>query len=125
MENFPGQSLGEKMVSKYLLSNNIDFFREQRFDDLVSPKGNLLRYDFFLPEVKCVIEYHGLQHFEASYFTKGTENAHKKLEETQTHDKIKRDYAKDKFSYIEIDCRLVKTYEQIEILLDSFFQKSL
>lgn len=125
MENFPGQSLGEKMVSQYLLTNNIEFVREQRFDDLVSPNGNSLRYDFFLPKDKCVIEYHGLQHFEVSYFTKSAEGALKKFIDIQCHDKIKRDYAKDKYSYIEIDCREIKTYEQIKTFLDSFFEKNL
>ena len=83
------ESKGERRVRCYLESKGIEFSQEHIFEDLMDKKH--LRYDFFIPKKKILVEYHGKQHFEAvDHF--GGEKA---LQETQRRDKIKKDYAKE------------------------------
>lgn len=57
------KSLGEKVIAGILSDLNIDFIEQYSFNDLRSPKGVLLRFDFYLPKEKILIEYDGIQHF--------------------------------------------------------------
>lgn len=64
------------------------------------------RYDFGIEDLKIVIEFHGLQHFERTFETIGA----KKLEEEQENDRLKKELAKaNGFKYIEIDARYSKS----------------
>lgn len=57
------RSLGEKVIAKILFDLNIDFIEQYSFNNLRSPKGVLLRFDFYLPKENVLIEYDGIQHF--------------------------------------------------------------
>lgn len=60
-------SIGEEKIKNILISNQIPFKREYTFEDLISPKNSLLRFDFAILDkeknVKYLIEYDGIQHF--------------------------------------------------------------
>jgi hypothetical protein len=66
---------------------------------------NDYRYDFYLRDLNCIIETHGLQHYEESF--KRISKKAKCLEEIQDNDKIKEQLAKQNNinNYIVIDCR--------------------
>lgn len=83
------QSLGESYVEQALKDNNVSFEREYCFNDCLNPKtGYKLRFDFYLPDYNCCIEYDGEQHFkEAAIFQDS-------LEDRKQRDKIKDDYCK-------------------------------
>ena len=48
-----------------------------------------LRFDFYLPDYNCCIEYDGIQHFKRTNFS------HDNFEERQKRDEIKNQYCKD------------------------------
>ena len=58
-------SLGEYAIYTFLSKHNITFENEKKFDDLLSSKGNKLRYDYALPHNNTykLIEFDGAQHF--------------------------------------------------------------
>ena len=60
------------------------------------------KYDFYLPEYDCIIETHGIQHYEETR-RKGVRT----LAEEQENDKVKRELALANGikHYIELDCR--------------------
>ena len=101
------RSKGEQKVRHILLEQNINFIQEKCFKDCINPKtGMYLRFDFYLPDYNCCIEYDGKQHFEEIGLIE--EN----LEKTQYRDSIKNKYCKDKgillvripyFDYKKID----------------------
>lgn len=79
-------SKGEKAVRLWLEKNHIKFEQQKRFPDCCDKRP--LPFDFYLPDYNSVIEYNGLQHYEAKdYF--GGETA---LIYTQKHDRIKEEY---------------------------------
>lgn len=96
------QSFGEKTIEKYLKENNIKFYREYSFDDLVglNNKKTKLRFDFYLPENNIVIEYQGKQHYEyISFIHKNIKN----FENSKLRDELKRKYCrKNLLNEIEI-----------------------
>lgn len=55
-------SVGELKINQLLTENNIPFIQEKKFDSCISPKGNPLRFDFYVNN-KYLIEYDGEQHF--------------------------------------------------------------
>jgi hypothetical protein len=112
---YPG-SKGEQLINHYLQENKVQFEIEKCFSDMKSPKGNHLYLDFYIPDHKAVVEYHGMQHYQASTGFGGEE----KFEETKLHDGIKRNYVENTlgFRYIEIDSRVTKTdYQKIVDIL--------
>ena len=82
-------SKGENKIKDILSSLKINFIQQKTFDDL-KYKYNL-KFDFFLPEYKCCIEYNGEQHYEAIEYFGGIE----RLEEQKKRDNIKRQWCKD------------------------------
>ena len=113
---------GEEYIKQYLQKNNISFNAQQKFSDLLGTGGGQLSYDFSISDEKhkyILIEYNGIQHYEANdYF--GGEAAFKKQKE---HDKRKRDYAK-KHSYKLITIKYTyDTYESVEEYLDKELKK--
>jgi hypothetical protein len=81
-------SSGERRVSRILEKMRISFVRQKKFPDLQHKRP--LRFDFWLPRLKTLIEYDGVQHFQASTFF-GGERA---FEETQVRDRIKTTWAR-------------------------------
>ena len=61
------KSRGEYKIAACLQNLNIIFYKQYIFQDCINPKTHFqLRFDFYLPEYNCCIEYDGIQHFEAS-----------------------------------------------------------
>lgn len=84
------KSIGEAQIQQILQRNNIQFKKEKTFEDLSNDKGSKYRYDFYLPDYNRLIEFDGIQHYE--YNDNGW-NTKENFEKTQTHDKIKNEYA--------------------------------
>lgn len=93
----PRGSSGELLVADVLESLGVRYEREKSFDGL-SHIGRL-RFDFYLPDHRTAVEYHGKQHFEpVGYF--GGEDAH---EVGLLRDEVKRQWcAANSIKLIEI-----------------------
>lgn len=106
-------SKGEDEIEKYLIKNNIEYYREYKFDKCINPKTNKkLPFDFYLPKLNTIIEYHGEQHFkEFKNFFKSAGG----LEGRKERDKIKENFGKiNKMYYIIIN---YKDFNNIENIL--------
>lgn len=89
------KSLGEYRLSQILSNLSIDFEREKTFNNLKSPySNNLLRFDFYLPKLKCCIECDGKQHNLSASLT-GYYNNKIKIDKIITCDKLKNKYCYD------------------------------
>lgn len=89
-------SFAERCVVEYFTNNgfieNVDFFREKTFYNLVGVGGGSLRFDFYFnsSDIEFLLECHGAQHYAPIDWFGG-----KLYYETLTnHDKIKEEYAK-------------------------------
>lgn len=60
-KNSKNGSLGEQKIVKILQGAYVKYEREKVFGDL---RQGTYRFDFFLPDLKIVIEYNGIQHYE-------------------------------------------------------------
>jgi very-short-patch-repair endonuclease len=88
-----------KATLSFLKKHNINHYQEHRFDSLSLP------FDFYIPSMRTVIEFDGIQHFQpVSYF--GGIEAYEKL---KVNDKIKNDYCEE--NYIDI---IRIRYDQID-----------
>ena len=75
-------SIGEKNVSKYLKSKNIQFETQKTFEELKFKRK--LKFDFYIPSSNTCIEYDGEQHYnQRSYY--------------YTDENVKRDILKNEF----------------------------
>lgn len=85
-------SKGERKIKTILGENNISFITEKRFSDCVfEDTKQKARFDFFLPDYNCIIEYDGVQHFVMG---NGHFDNEEKFKRTQLHDQIKNEYCK-------------------------------
>lgn len=114
-------SKGEHYIKQYLSKHQIKFEMSKKFDDLwdKSPK-DLLRYDFYLPKYKVLIEYQGKQHYKPYGFSKVVteEELIDRLAIQNLHDAMKRQYAKDNgYRLLEIPYKY-KDYNMLSNLLD-------
>ena len=108
-------SRGEYLVQRYLKEKRIPYVYEKTFDSLVGIGGGLLSYDFFVIEINTLIEYQGIQHYEASEYFGGIKQYKKQRE----HDKRKREFAEKKgYRLIEISYEY-DTYDSISDYLDN------
>lgn len=78
------ESKGEMRIRNFLLSHHIDFIQEYRI------AGFKYRYDFYLPKLNLLVEFHGQQHYKPVNIF-GGEAGYKN---TVKRDKIKRELAK-------------------------------
>lgn len=85
------RSLGEKEIAKILDANNIIYQTEYWFNDLQYETGIHPRFDFYLPDYNCIIEYDGKQHFIYQEKTEHWNNQENYLK-TVERDKIKNNY---------------------------------
>ena len=53
------RSLGEKEIAHILTQNKITYIIEHTFDDFKYENGSKPRFDFYLPDYNCIIEYDG------------------------------------------------------------------
>lgn len=81
-------SSGERKVSRALESLKVRYVRQKKFPDLLHKKQ--LRFDFWLPSFKTLVEFDGIQHFQVSSFFGGR----KAFEQTRLRDRIKNNWAK-------------------------------
>lgn len=59
-------SFMELKIEKILIANEIEFYREVIFENLINPKtGKELRFDFYLPHQNFLIEYDGLDYHKS------------------------------------------------------------
>ncbi|HGD0580667.1 TPA: hypothetical protein ACH354_002330 [Clostridium perfringens] len=93
-----GKSYPEKFVLNLLEQLDVDFEIEYS-PNWIKPK----RYDFYIPELNCIIEAHGKQHYDGGFKVRGGRT----LREEQENDKYKKEIAlKNGIKhYIELDCR--------------------
>lgn len=95
-------SKGEEEIKRILNKNNIKFIQQFSFDDCIYKRK--LKFDFYLPEYKCCIEFDGVQHFEEIEYFGGLES----YEDLKIKDNIKNKYCKDN------DIKLVRiSYQEI------------
>lgn len=88
------QSSGERLVEQFLLDNGIKYEYPKMFSELKDKKT--LHYDFYLPELNCLIEYQGIQHYHP---TMGIDTYNTQIR----HDRMKKEYAlRNGYSFIEI-----------------------
>lgn len=89
-------SYPEKFLTNFLIDQlNVKNFEKEKTFDWSQNK----RYDFYIPNLSCIIETHGLQHYLHTGFNRT-------LEEEQENDKLKEQLAKEngiKY-YIILDC---------------------
>lgn len=91
-----GISYPEKIMRGVLTQLNVSYKTEKKFE-----WGHNKKYDFYLPKYQCIIETHGIQHYQNHIFNKS-------LEDEQNNDKFKYTNAMNNGieKYIVIDCSL-------------------
>lgn len=106
------KSKGEVLVREILSNNNISFIEQKTFKNCVNPNtGYKLRFDFYLPDYNCCIEYDGIQHFEKTFYS------HDNLEDRHFRDKVKDEYCKvNHIQLIRINYKLPDKEIEQEIL---------
>ncbi|HJI48865.1 MAG TPA: hypothetical protein OIL97_04875 [Oscillospiraceae bacterium] len=82
-------STGERKIRDWLDKNNIQYVREYCFENCKDVRA--LPFDFYIENIKTVIEYDGVQHYKPNDFFGGNNT----FEITQKHDKIKNTYCKE------------------------------
>ena len=85
-----GNSHGENLIAEILINENIEFKTQVSFKDLIG-KEKPLRFDFGVyknNQLKYLIEYQGIQHFEPIEHFGGKE----KFDILQEYDKLKKEY---------------------------------
>ena len=87
-------SSGEYKIKTILKNANITFYQEYSYTNLKSKNNVVLRYDFYLPDYNCLIEFDGEQHF----YQKGQGHGYftdEKIENIHLHDNMKNKYCID------------------------------
>ncbi|EGT3606928.1 hypothetical protein FKF97_11035 [Clostridium perfringens] len=95
-----GKSYPEKFIMNLLEQLSINFETEYS-PKWIKPK----RYDFYIKDLNCIIESHGLQHY--SEITNFSSYGGKELRKEQENDKYKKEaaLANGIKYYIQLDCR--------------------
>ena len=75
------KSEGEELVKNILLKENINFRAEEQVEGLTSKNNIPLRFDFYLIDYNCYIEFDGEQHYESNIKNSGW-NTYQKYEYT-------------------------------------------
>lgn len=83
------ESKGEKAITQWLDNNNIEYVRQETFDNCRDKRP--LPFDFYLPKYNIAIEYDGRQHYEPTEHFGGKDA----FTIRQEHDKIKNVYCKE------------------------------
>lgn len=113
------QSKAEIWCKDYLINKGITFIFQQTFPDLLNSNGNLLSYDFYLPDYNLLLELNGLQHYVSVDWFGGNEQLHKQ----QEHDKLKKNYATNHgFEFLIIDTNRISK-KCLFTLLDKYFNE--
>lgn len=87
-------SNGEYKVALILEENNISYQTQKTFPDCINPKTNHhLKFDFYLQEYNCCIEYDGISHYIPNKY--GSWNTLENVTETRYRDSVKDAYCKE------------------------------
>ena len=78
-----------KLINKY---DKIYYIPQKEFEGLLGLKNGNLSYDFYLPKLNILIEYHGMQHEK---YCRGFHKSMKDFEKQLEHDQRKCEYAQD------------------------------
>ena len=97
------ESKGEQKIRYYFENNNINFTPQFIYGDLLSDKGNPLKFDFAIfydklkINLKYLIEYDGEFHYEVIKLCKNEsiEVAEERLKKQQYHDRLKNEYCEN------------------------------
>ena len=104
-------SKGEYLISKALENLKVPFTREQTFTTCNSPKGNSLRFDFFIKDYSLLIEFQGHHHYKPISNRKKDISTHKS---TVIHDQIKEAFVRrHKFNYARIPYKYIDKLDTI------------
>lgn len=87
------ESKGEKRISSFLKSHNVNFQPQKSFDGLVGLKGRPLSYDFYIPDMNLLIEFQG--EFHDGNLRGKQQHKYHNLAVQQEHDSRKRRYAEE------------------------------
>lgn len=109
------ESKGEKKISKFLKENNIKFEPQKSFPDLIGKMGHFLTFDFYLTDLKILIEYQGEHHYKPIRFNGiSLERAEKIFKRYKKYDRIKKVYCKkNKIIFKTISYKKFKTLEEV------------
>ena len=103
-------SKGETAIAKILTKHNFEFLREY----IVPKTVYKFRYDFYVPSLNLLIEFHGVQHYEPVEYFGGQEG----LENTKLRDAMKKTLANVcGYGFFEIG------YSYLENLSEEEFEK--
>lgn len=104
-------SRGEHCIENILNKNNIKFIREY----ILPNQNNKFRYDFYLPDINIIIEFHGIQHYKYVPFFHN--NDPEKFSRQKLTDCIKKDIAKTlnipliEFNYKQLTHLSIENFE--------------
>ena len=88
-------SYGEKLIAQILSDLNIKYKKQKTFKTCINPKtGRMLRFDFYLPDYNCCIEFDGIQHFKYSNSGKSW-NTKENYEDLIYRDELKNNWCKN------------------------------
>jgi very-short-patch-repair endonuclease len=93
----------ERYVLEFIQQQQLQFDREKEFPGLADNRP--LRFDFFLPDLKFLIEVDGSQHYQGSVFHSTREEWLKQIR----HDEMKNEYCrKNGINLLRIPCICTK-----------------
>jgi very-short-patch-repair endonuclease len=111
-KHYRASSKGERYVLDFIHKQGFQFDREKEYPLLKDDKP--LRYDFYLPELKLLIEVDGTQHYQGSVFHRTREEWMKQIR----HDEMKNQYCKENhINLVRIPCTCSKN--EVFSILDS------
>ena len=112
-------SKGELKIYNYLILNNIKFNPQQKFKDCKNIRS--LRFDFYLPDYNCCIEFDGQQHFIPTSFTsnKLVKTMGENFKNIQIRDTIKNNFClKNNINLLRINFKQLK---EVDNILSDYF----
>jgi hypothetical protein len=110
--NICKESKGEKEIRNYLLTNNVKFIKQYKFDDCKRIKP--LPFDFYLPDYNTCVEYNGEQHYKPIKYFGGESKFKKQID----NDMIKINYCKEN----KINLLIINDLKKIKETLNSLIK---
>lgn len=101
-------SVGEERIMKFLRDNGVYFIREYYNPKLFNPEtGNMLYFDFYVPEHNLLIEFDGIHHFKPIH-------GEEKLKDQKARDKVKDKWCRKRnWPLLRISCFEMDKIESI------------
>lgn len=114
------RSKGELAAIKFFEENKIQYIEEYSFEGFVGTGGAPLRYDFYIPAKRMLIEIQGKQHYMPVEKFGGNTEYQRRIE----HDEMKREFAlKHGFALLEIPYISARRQKDVYDALDNAFNK--